>query len=331
MSLHLSDVTKNPVAGGAITTAGVQPPTAGPQSLQDLISQFTAAGQESKTANLGRETEIRGLNQQVIDLFSPGGGFGRGFQDQIERLKRNTVAGQTQSAVSSGLFNTTTTGNLGAQFEQNVGVPARLQLADLQAQRFAGALGGQAGFIERIEDTGPRPELLADLVSQAADQPGGADAVTNQAFTAESKRRGQFKRFTRQQGNLEKQVAKRQSLLEGVSSDKTKRRARIQKSIDKLNVRLSGTKSKLGGLGDAAFSDEVFESEKARRKQLAQEEQARAQTEAATNAPQGTLTAEDVKRLGLPRTSIGTTLARRFSNTLGTARVVGGGSSVFGR
>lgn len=159
----------------------------GQTSLQDLIKQFTQSQQESRAANEAREREIRALNQQGIAQFSPGGSFGRGFLEQIERQKTNTIAQQTQGLVSSGLSNTTLGGNLGAQFEQNVGTPARLQLADVQAQRLSQARGTQAGFIERIQDVGPDPALLSNLVSQAAQQP-----VASQPRTITRTRRSGF-------------------------------------------------------------------------------------------------------------------------------------------
>lgn len=309
--------TINPVDGGPLTAAA---PPQGPTTPQDLINQFTAAGEESKAANLARGEEIRGLTQQVIDMFQPGGSFGQGFLSEIERLKTNTVAGQTQQAVSSGLFNTTATGNLGAQFEANQGTQARLQLADMQAQRLAGAIESQAGFVERFEDVGPDPGLVANLVTAAADQPGGlptmvpGEDITDETFKAESKRRRQEKKFTRQRVNLEKKVAAQEAKLKGVAATtaNAKKRTRLKNKLNRLNEQLTGTKDKLGGLGDAAFSDDIFKSEQTRRKELAKANEQAQQTTGAAGA-----------RRKPPRTL-------RFANTISNARVAGGGPSMFG-
>ena len=285
----------NPVDGGPLTSAAlpVQPaPSQGPTTPQDLIGQLDAAGQASRDANLARGDEIRGLSQQVIDMFQPGGSFGQGFLNEIERLKTNTIAGQTQQAVSSGLFNTTTTGNLGAQFEANQGTQARLQLADMQAQRLAGAIESQAGFVERFEDVGPDPGLVAGLVTSAADQPGGlpttvpGEEITDNTFKAESKRRRQEKKFTRQQVNLEKKVAAQEAKLKGITATtaNAKKRTRLKNKLNRLNEQLTGTKDKLGGLGDAAFSDDIFKSERTRRKELTKANEQTRQTTGAAGA-----------------------------------------------
>ncbi len=86
--------------------------------------------------------------------------------------------------VSSGLVNTTTAATLGRKFEEEVGTPARLQAADISAQRKTEARLGKAGFIERREDVGPDFRTIAELAkSIGAGQQAGATTAQAQPTT----------------------------------------------------------------------------------------------------------------------------------------------------
>ena len=153
-----------------------QPGTAtggAPSSTTDLIGQFQGQQDLANQANEARYGQMMNMYDQILGVYGPGGGFGAGFLSDLERTKQQDVAQATQSLASSGLYGTTRTAGLGAQWEQQVGSQARLNLADQLAQRYTGALGQKAEAVERREDVAPDPALMANLVTGAEAGPGG--------------------------------------------------------------------------------------------------------------------------------------------------------------
>ena len=122
--------------------------------------------QSARKANLSREREIRGYYDEMVGMYAPGGGFGAGYQAQLERTKTKDVARGTQQLISSGLYGTTTAAGLGKSWEEDVGAPARLRLEDLRKQKYSDILGQKASFVERIQDLYPDYGLIAGLKSQ---------------------------------------------------------------------------------------------------------------------------------------------------------------------
>ncbi|KKL18495.1 hypothetical protein LCGC14_2474940, partial [marine sediment metagenome] len=100
-------------------------------SYQEIIANFQAKQDAANLANQKRYEEAIALYSDIVEQYKPGGAFGTGFEAQLERQKTKTVAGQTQSLVSSGLYGTTQTAGLGKKWEEEVGAPARLKLEDL--------------------------------------------------------------------------------------------------------------------------------------------------------------------------------------------------------
>lgn len=143
-------------SGGFGRTFGTQPSasTASTPSLSDLMKSTTAQTAEAKQANVQRQKEVTGIYDKVAGLFAPGGSFGQGYLEQINRQKVQDVSGAEQSDISRGLFGLR---NRGQEWESQVGAPARLKLEDLRTQSYASALTGKAGFLERIEN--PYPDL----------------------------------------------------------------------------------------------------------------------------------------------------------------------------
>lgn len=136
---------------------------------QSKYYKGSSVGRMEKTArqaNLRREKEIRGYFDTMIGLYAPGGGFGRGYEAELERTKTKDVARGTQQLISSGLYGTTTAAGLGKAWEEEVGAPSRLRLEDLRLERYAQALGQKASFVERIENMYPDYGLIAGLQSQ---------------------------------------------------------------------------------------------------------------------------------------------------------------------
>lgn len=136
--------------------------------LDTLIKQFQEAQEKANAANEARYNEALAEYNKIIELYSPEGSFGKGFEAQLERGRTKALAQGTQQLVSSGLYGTTTAAGLGKKFEEEVAVPARLQMEDIRTQRLAEARQAKAGLIERREDVGPDYATMAQLAMQAA-------------------------------------------------------------------------------------------------------------------------------------------------------------------
>ncbi|MHA2068087.1 MAG: hypothetical protein ACXABY_27315 [Candidatus Thorarchaeota archaeon] len=139
----------------------------GLQSLGGGYQALLDAANKAKEENIARYGEAKGKYEQVESFFAPGGTFGKGFEEQIERAKRKDVAGGMQSLVSAGLAPTTQAAGLGKKFEEEVGMPARLKLEDMRLGRYAESLRGTAGLVERREDVGPSLAQIMQLMMQA--------------------------------------------------------------------------------------------------------------------------------------------------------------------
>jgi len=116
--------------------------------------------EQAKQANERRYQETLGLWNQVADIYKPGGTFGR------QTMKELTAAG-TQRLVGAGLYGTTV---------KPVSATQQRELADIRSGRYATALAGKAGAIERREDIGPDLGMFANLLMQSWSAPGGMPA-----------------------------------------------------------------------------------------------------------------------------------------------------------
>ena len=151
--------------------------------VDTLIAQFQAQQERANLANEQRFQQGMEIFDRIIKQQEVGGTFQKATEAAIERGRVKSVAQGTQALVSSGLASTTQAAGLGKKFEEEVGVPARLQAADVQSQRLMQALTGKAGFIERREDTGPDFATIAGLAKSI-----GAGRQTRQVSTTQ--RRG---------------------------------------------------------------------------------------------------------------------------------------------
>lgn len=151
-----------PETGGTETTT----PTVG-----DLVGTIQEQADVARAANEERYAQGLGIHEELVSDLGAGGTMETAALQQYERQKQLDMATQTQQMVSSGLYGTTMPGTLAATYEEQVGVPYKTQLAETMAGRRAEAMRGQAGFIERREDTPPSPELMASLVQTASARP----------------------------------------------------------------------------------------------------------------------------------------------------------------
>jgi hypothetical protein len=138
-----------------------------PTASTDPYAAYQTAMDKANKANEARYQEMLGKYKNIENIYSPTGTFGQGQLAQIETQKQRDIASGMQGLVSSGMANTTVATGLPSAWEANVGSQARLNLADLQNQRYAEALGGTAGAIERRTDVQPDLGQYANLVQAA--------------------------------------------------------------------------------------------------------------------------------------------------------------------
>ena len=131
--------------------------------VDNLIAQFQAQQEKANLANEQRFQQGLDIFDRIIKQQEAGGTLEKATEAAIGRGRTKSVAQGMQALVSSGLASTTQAAGLGKKFEEEVGVPARLQAADISQQRLTQALTGKAGFIERREDIGPDFATIAGL------------------------------------------------------------------------------------------------------------------------------------------------------------------------
>ena len=138
-------------------------------TVQSLIDQFTVAQKKAEAANEARYNQLLGIAGDVEKLF--GEGYGAGFKTELERAKTRDMASSMQGLVSSGLGGTTRAAGLGKKWEEEIGVPSRLKLEDIIAEKQFAAKQFKAGIIERRTDTYPDYNALMQGISAAYSTP----------------------------------------------------------------------------------------------------------------------------------------------------------------
>jgi len=155
--------------------------------MASILGAFQAAQASANRANLDRYKEGIGIYDTMISNWKKGGGFVKGAKATLARTKTKDVASGMQSLVSSGLAGTTMAAGLGKAWEEDVGAPARLNIADIAGQRLMQAQQAKAGFIERREDYGPDPSLVSSVMqgmgqASAPDPYGGRSTFGANSF-----------------------------------------------------------------------------------------------------------------------------------------------------
>jgi hypothetical protein len=140
--------------------------TAGKDTTYTKVANETkVASTKANAENKKRETEIRAIYDQVINMYSAGGAYGKGMEAQLGRERTQTLASGGQSLISSGMYNTTGLAGLSTQFAENVAAPTRAKLEDLRMDKLSSALGQKAGFVEGITNEQPDYKALATLLA----------------------------------------------------------------------------------------------------------------------------------------------------------------------
>lgn len=137
-------------------------------TLDDLIEKMVQGAQQANRANLQRYGEAKNIYQDIIGQYQPGGSFLAGAEKTYQRQKQRDMSAAKQGLVSAGLYNTTVQAGLPKKYEEEVGIPYKLNLQDIRSQRVAEAKGELAGLIERREDIAPDYLAMANLVQAAA-------------------------------------------------------------------------------------------------------------------------------------------------------------------
>ena len=157
-------------------------------TASSILASFQASQASANRANLARYKEGIAIYDDVIARYGKEGGFVKGQTAQLERTKTKDVASGMQNLVSSGLAGSTMAGGLGKAWEEDVGAPTRLSIADIAGQRMTQAQMGKTGFIERREDTGPDAALISQLMQLLGQGSGGGGRTSYSAPQLQSTR-----------------------------------------------------------------------------------------------------------------------------------------------
>lgn len=139
--------------------------------------------------------DIIGLLDSIIKRYSPGGGFGEAEKALLGREKTKAMASGQQRLVSAGLSGTTVGAGMEQRWEEERGMPARLQLEDTRTQRLTEAMGAKAGYLERAEARAQQLEqtemgALAQVHAAKYGTSGGDRSAKDAAFWADKPEAG---------------------------------------------------------------------------------------------------------------------------------------------
>jgi len=151
-------------AGGGTTGGGYG------SALQSLIAQTQEAEIKAREQQIGQAEKARTYLQQILDIYSAGGAYGKGMEMVLGAQKRQDVSRAEQTDISSGLYGIR---SRGAEWESTVGAKARATLEDVRLGRRAQALGGLAQFEAGIEYEQPDYSTLMEAIAAGAGMPSG--------------------------------------------------------------------------------------------------------------------------------------------------------------
>lgn len=141
-------------------------------AYQDLLNLFEKREESTRLSNLSRKDQVSKIYSDIIKRYEPGGAFGAGYEEQIQRQKVSDVGATAQRDISRGLYGIQP---YEQEWEATTGASARLKLEDIRMERLSGAQSGMASFLERIEEPGPDySSLLAASQSQGSGGGGGS-------------------------------------------------------------------------------------------------------------------------------------------------------------
>jgi len=129
-------------------------------SYNNFLNNLQKSREEANAANEARLGEALGYYDQLINIFSPGGEYGKSLEPSLKLGFQRAKATSQQALTTSGLANTQMMAGAGQAYEENVANPARNQLEMDRFNKLAAAYQGKAGVLERVDDTGPTDEMI---------------------------------------------------------------------------------------------------------------------------------------------------------------------------
>lgn len=133
-----------------------------------LLESFRQREEGARLSNLTRKDQITSIYDDIIKRYQPGGGFGAGYEQQLQRQKVHDVGASQQRDISRGLHGIRP---YEQEWEATTGATGRLKLEDIRMERLSGAQTGMAGFLERIDE--PYPDYNSLLAASQAQGAGG--------------------------------------------------------------------------------------------------------------------------------------------------------------
>jgi hypothetical protein len=130
-----------------------------------------SAYDKANEAAAKREDEIRGLLDDIIGSYAPGGSYMKGQEAMLGREKQKYLGSATQNLISSGLYGSTMMAGAPKKWEEEIGIPTRAKLEDIRTQAYTSALAGKADFINSITETVPDYGMMAQLTAEASSAP----------------------------------------------------------------------------------------------------------------------------------------------------------------
>ena len=100
-------------------------------------------------------SEIMKILNKLIAQYEVGT-YGKGEEALLDIAKKKSLASTSQSLVSSGLANTTMGAGAGQKWEEQVGMPSRLNLERQRKTGLSGALAAKAGYLQQTESENKR-------------------------------------------------------------------------------------------------------------------------------------------------------------------------------
>lgn len=168
-------------------------------TLQSLLADLQKQQEKARQANQKRLDEILKTYDQVIAKYQPGGEYMKGLEAQLEREREKTMAAGMQGLVGRGLSGTTMGQSQAMQFAEDVAAPTRARMEDVRMDKLVEAMTGRAGVLERVEDIGPDPALVAQLAMSAASRPS---AYTSFGSSGLDNKKGFFESSSPFQGSM---------------------------------------------------------------------------------------------------------------------------------
>ena len=124
----------------------------GPISKQETVvtlrnKRLAATANRTTSSGVSAATrrQVSSLFAAAKQIYKPGGGYMAGTEAAISRGSKRAVASGVQNLASVGLAGTSMIGGLGKKYEEEVGMPTRMQANTARLSALSGLLQAEAG------------------------------------------------------------------------------------------------------------------------------------------------------------------------------------------